>query len=453
MIECKLLQEDFDDAENQIEFVNVMQQTIGRTPIIAYLEAVLTLRKAQDSAPALAEAHRILDGALKLQIAFSKTLTPGFLYYTQLNPDFLFAIAELYLQGLSMKEMLEGAESPSPTTPIGKGLKLLESITKQIPGFLPAYLLLAKGKLAVGSESDAASAVANVLDMDPRNEEGAILQAMIRSKKRSFDAALSSLQEAISINFKIRENPLFMLIKAGIEYEMADYVTAEETMTAAFNLPSVKRRNVDGNTFGFKVLTYSEKDRCSIFLLLAKCYTKNKKSKESKTIMTQAISQFAGTSEEVHVLLANATIAVDSGDIKKAMSILKGVKADSPYFVESRKLLADIHLKHLKSRKGYARCYFEIIEAVPTFENFKIYGDALSKINEPEEAAIAYEKAYAEKSDHEGIIRDLGRSYAQAHDYEKATRFYLDNIEKLNRPDLILDLAKLCVQLRRFDQA
>ena len=40
-----------------------------------------------------------------------------------------------------------------------------------------------------------------------------------------------------------------MLIKAGIEFEMADYVTAEETITAAFNLPSVKRRNVDGNTF------------------------------------------------------------------------------------------------------------------------------------------------------------------------------------------------------------
>lgn len=49
--------------------------------------------------------------------------------------------------------------------------------------------------------------------------------------------------------------------------------------------------------------------------------------------MTQAISQFAGTSEEVHVLLANAAIAVESNDIKKAMSILKGVKSDSAYFV------------------------------------------------------------------------------------------------------------------------
>lgn len=49
------------------------------------------------------------------------------------------------------------------------------------------------------------------------------------------------------------------------------------------------------------------------------------------------------------------------------MSILRQVKTDSTYFVESRKLLADIHLNFLKSRKGYAKCYYEIIEAAPTF--------------------------------------------------------------------------------------
>ena len=49
--------------------------------------------------------------------------------------------------------------------------------------------------------------------------------------------------------------------------------------------------------------------------------------------MTQAISQFAGTNQEVHVLLTNAYLAVQAKDIKKAMSILKAVKADSTYFV------------------------------------------------------------------------------------------------------------------------
>jgi len=78
---------------------------------------------------------------------------------------------------------------------------------------------------------------------------------------------------------------------------MGDFTTAEETMASAITLQSVKRRVTDATSLGFKVLTFSEKDRCSIYLLLAKCYTKNKKVKESKTIMTQAISQFAGTSE------------------------------------------------------------------------------------------------------------------------------------------------------------
>ena len=60
-----------------------------------------------------------------MQITYSKGLPPGFNYYTKLNPDFLFAISELYLQGVSMKEMNEGAESPSPTGPVGKGIRLL----------------------------------------------------------------------------------------------------------------------------------------------------------------------------------------------------------------------------------------------------------------------------------------------------------------------------------------
>lgn len=46
-------------------------------------------------------------------------------------------------------------------------------------------------------------------------------------------------------------------------------------------------------------------------------------------------------------------------------------------------MLADIHLTHLKSRKNYARCYYEVIETDPSFENYKLYGDALIRINEP----------------------------------------------------------------------
>lgn len=39
---------------------------------------------------------------------------------------------------------------------------------------------------------------------------------MIKNKKKDFQAAFNSLQEAISHNFKIRENALFMLLKGEI---------------------------------------------------------------------------------------------------------------------------------------------------------------------------------------------------------------------------------------------
>jgi len=65
--------------------------------------------------------------------------------------------------------MMLGSENPNPAGPIGKGIKLLESVTRQIPGFVPAYLLLAKGKLSVGNELDASMAVGKVLEMDSRN--------------------------------------------------------------------------------------------------------------------------------------------------------------------------------------------------------------------------------------------------------------------------------------------
>ena len=70
-----------------------------------------------------------------------------------------------------------------------------------------------------------------------------------------------------------------MLLKGEIEYEMGNYTLAEETMSQAIGLPSVKKKlNNDGDKT-FKVLNFSEKDRCSVYLLLAKCYMKNKKQK------------------------------------------------------------------------------------------------------------------------------------------------------------------------------
>ena len=210
---------------------------------------------------------------------------------------------------------------------------------------------------------------------------------------------------------------------------MKDYAAALATAESSYELPGIKERSKMMRRMDKKtMLSFGEKDRCRIFLLLAKAFTVNGKSnnnfdwgilitniflfiflnqpaKEAKQIMGKAISEFTGTSEEVSVLLTNSEIAIQQGDIKKAISILKGVKSDSPYFNQSRVILANVYLEHLKDRRQYARCFYEVIENNPSFENYKTLGDAFIKIHEPEDAAQAYEKAIQLKSDDEDIVR------------------------------------------------
>jgi len=59
--------------------------------------------------------------------------------------------------------------------------------------------------------------------------------------------------------------------------------------------------------------------------------------------------------------------------------------------------LADIYLSHLKERRLYTWCYIELLENFYNFENLKLAGDALIKIDSPDEAVIYYSKALKEK--------------------------------------------------------
>ena len=92
----------------------------------------------------------------------TKSLAPGYHFYIKLNPDFLVTIAQLYLRNLSTNSMLSGKEVVQSS--IGKGTKLLETVTKQIPGLTNAHLLLATGKMALGDSFEALKAINTVLD-------------------------------------------------------------------------------------------------------------------------------------------------------------------------------------------------------------------------------------------------------------------------------------------------
>ena len=80
------------------------------------------------------------------------------------------------------------------------------------------------------------------------------------------------------------------------------------------------------------------------------------------------------------MLLANSQLAIESNDIKKALSILRAVSSDSPYYAQSRKLMADVYLKQLKDRRNYQKCYADLVESAPSLENYKMLGKAMLAI-------------------------------------------------------------------------
>lgn len=129
----------------------------------------------------------------------------------------------------------------------------------------------------------------------------------------------------------IRENPMFMLVKGQVEYEMEDFKNSLATMESAYEIPGVKDKNQlkQGKS---KILQFNDKNRCQIFVLYAKNLAKAKEDKKCKQVMQKAIQSFVGTSEEGNVMLANSEIAIESGDVKKAINILKAVQPKQPTY-------------------------------------------------------------------------------------------------------------------------
>ena len=64
-----------------------------------------------------------------------------------------------------------------------------------------------------------------------------------------------------------------------MEYKSGDYVSALATIESAYEIPGIKEKSILlKKNEKSSILQFQDKDRCGVFLLLAKCYAANKKS-------------------------------------------------------------------------------------------------------------------------------------------------------------------------------
>ena len=441
---CKILQGNYSEASQQMDFLLEVEENSGRSAELAFIASLLKWRKDQDKK----EALKLLEETLSLHIAASKQMSPSLEFYSKLNPDFLLEIAREHLQYLGLKPLSKTAKAPAYLV---RATKLLETITKQIPGIIEGHLLLAKSRFIANDHSNAQRDIQISLQLDPDCIDALILSSLISLQAGQFASAQTTLEQALARSFTIRENPLFMLVKGQVEVKQKKFADAIKTFEAALGLPGIRSAGENKKT---GVLGVSDEDRGSVFANLAVAYAENGEIQKATRLMAEAIGEFAGTSVEVIIVLANSEIALKKGDIKQALNILNGIPVDSPSYKDSKIAQSEIYLNRMSNRRLYAKCFSDIVSSDESVENYLMFGEALMRIQEPEEAIKIYEKALRQKPDDLFLTKEIGRALVLTHDYQRAIQYYESAVRNdPKKTELLTDLANLYLRLKDFQSA
>ena len=375
-------------------------------------------------------------------------MSPSLEFYSRLNPDFLLEISREHLQYLGLKPLSKTGKSPPYLVRV---TKLLETITKQIPGIIEGHLMLAKARYIVNDHAGAQRYINISLQLDPDCIDALILSSLISLQVGQYASASSTLEQAIARNFQIRENPLFMLVKGQVEMKQKKFADSVKTFESALNLQGIRSR---GDLKKTGILNISEEDRGVIFACLAVSYAEIGEMAKASRIMGEAIGEFAGTSAEVIIVLSNSEIALKKGDIKQALNILNGIQPDSPNYKEAKIAQSEVYLNKMSNRRLYAKCYYDIVAHEESVENYLMLGEALMRIQEPEEAIKVYEKALRQKPDDLFLTKEIGRALVLTHDYQRAIQYYESAVRTdPKKTELLTDLANLYLRLKDYQSA
>jgi tetratricopeptide repeat protein 21B len=467
MIFCQLSAGQLTDAEQQIEFMKEIQTSIGSSYEIIFLSAVIAWEKDRDQERSIA----MLDDCMShFQSALgSGSLKSTYDYFVHFDVDFQLQVARQYMKHCGAEPIDAGEPTPHYLT---KALNILARVTKEVPGLLDAQLELAKSKFLNNSFDSAERTLKHCLRLKPTYSDAHLIMAQIAIFQENFRGASNSLEQALAHDFKVRDSPLFYLIKAKVLDGTGDVSGSIEVLRSALKLPSVERavarlaggsRGRESKRDAGPSSTLSMHDHASIYIALANVHTKLGQVKDASKVIKTASAIFQGTPEEVRVVVANSELSLKRGKIKRAIAQLSGVKRNSPAFGKAQMVLAKIYLTNMNDKKQYIACYQTMLKINPKPSAHVMLGDAYMNIQEPEKAILSYQDALKMNPNDQALALMIGRAFIKTHEYHRAIEYYEDALEASSRDtsgrnsgDIVSlrgDLARLYIKLKKFDDA
>lgn len=447
IIRCQLIENQLDDAAQQLDFLQEVQQSIGRTSELAYLSAALSIKRGEGPD----KAYKLLNEAVEIHFTALKGNPLGPQYYLLLNPDFLLQMIKDFLVFAPTQPIKQG-QPPDPL--LKRCSQVLEALTRTVPGLLEALYLMAKVRFLQGDIDSAQGTLNHCLEMENTYSDAHILMAQIHLYQNNFKLANQSLEVGLSYNFEVRDHPLYHLIKARILKKSGDSAEAVKTLQMAMTLPGVKAAGKGPMAKKGKMPDISTNDRVSVFLELAEAHTALGETHEAAKVMQDAINEFNGTAEEIRITIANADLSIARGDVEMAVTMLRNITPDQTYYVKSREKLADIYLHHKKDKRLYTGCYRELYDKQPNVETALLLGDAYMSIQEPDKAIEVYEKAMKNNPKETQLASKIGQALVKTHNYGKAINYYEAALKNGSSQGFLRhDLAELLLKLRQYDKA
>ncbi|XP_070247681.1 tetratricopeptide repeat protein 21A isoform X5 [Myotis yumanensis] len=438
----QILEGHLEEAEHQLEFLKEVQQSLGKSEVLVFLQALLASKRHKGEQ----EVTALLQEAAELHFSYMQGLPLGPEYFEKLDPLFLVCIVREYLF-FCPKQPRSPGQIVSPL--LKQVAMILTPVVKAAPALIGPLYVMAQVKYLSGELENAQSTVQRCLELDPASVHAHLLKAQIYLAQGNFAMCSHCLELGVSHNFQVRDHPLYHFIKARALNKSGDYPEAIKTLKMIIKLPTVKAeegKKVRGPSVG-------PSERASILLELADALRMNGELHEATKVMQDAIDEFSGTPEETRITIANVDLALSKGNVDMALSMLRNITPKQPYYTEAKEKMASIYLHTRKDVRLYIGCYRELCEHLPGPDTSLLLGDAFMNILEPEKALEAYDEAYRKNPHDASLVSRIGRAYVKAHEYTKAINFY-EAAQKISGQDfLCCDLAELLLKLKKFNKA
>uniref|UniRef100_A0A0R3RUA2 Tetratricopeptide repeat protein 21B n=1 Tax=Elaeophora elaphi TaxID=1147741 RepID=A0A0R3RUA2_9BILA len=436
--QCFIAKGQIDDAITQMEFVKASHPNTCQTSQFIYLMAVLDKEQHKPFEQFLQKMQNAVD----VHISALQSVVFGVEYLTILDPNLLIDMA------LQLYEFAPLTPTNSANVVLKQIDRILTLIRDHCPALLTAIYLLAKAKYLSMDFAEAERLLDGCTDKNDTPPEAHLLMAQIHLQKNNYDAAGKCLDIGLSNNFKVREHPLYHLIRAKLQKNSKQIAASVQTLQKATELPSFKASQSKKR----EKLEVVDADRIAIYLELMDSYQQLGQLAEVDAVMKEAHERWASKTEQQQFVLMEANLKLQRKDINSALEVLGSVLPTEPNYQAARIKMAEIYLNEKKDKRKFAICFKQLVRNNPSPEAYILLGDAYMSIQEPAQAIEVYETALKSNPKDDALAEKIGQAYVQCHFYTKAINYYEAALKTGRKPLMRMRLAELLFQLEYYER-